>query len=174
MTITIKTEGRRFYLIGNTYPIKDAIKNAGCSWDKDKGAWWTGSKERAESLVAGVAGGSIAAKASFRKLANGDWGVLVPTTVAVGDKVTVSGQYGDKEVTIASVVETTDRGSLCAIVKEERKSRPKLGSTGTAKARGGYRAPRHGGQCRGHGCCAPSAPGCAGYCKQCHFDEYDG
>ena len=49
--ITIETEGRRHYLIGNTYPIKDRLRAAGAKWDGDRRAWWTGKRELAEKLV---------------------------------------------------------------------------------------------------------------------------
>lgn len=63
MTITIETQGRRHYLRGNTFPIKDAIRAAGGKWDRDAGAWWTGKREVAEQLVAGAAATPVAAKA---------------------------------------------------------------------------------------------------------------
>lgn len=41
-TQSIKPEiqGRRVYLFGNTFGIKDAIKAAGGKWDPDQRAWW--------------------------------------------------------------------------------------------------------------------------------------
>lgn len=60
--ITIQSEGRRHYLIGNTYPIKDRLRAAGAKWDADRRAWWTGKRELAEQLAgaapAGEAGSS--------------------------------------------------------------------------------------------------------------------
>ena len=41
--ITTLTEGRRTYLIGNTYGIRDEIRAAGGHWDADRRAWWIGS-----------------------------------------------------------------------------------------------------------------------------------
>ena len=51
--ITIQPEGRRIYLMGNTYPIKNKIKGIGGKWDADRRAWWVGSSKRdkVESLV---------------------------------------------------------------------------------------------------------------------------
>jgi hypothetical protein len=51
MTITIKKIARRFYLMGNTYPLKDAIRDAGCHWDADQKAWWTAKEEVATRLA---------------------------------------------------------------------------------------------------------------------------
>ena len=38
--ITVETIGRRTYLRGNTYPVKDAIKAMGARWDRDVKGWW--------------------------------------------------------------------------------------------------------------------------------------
>lgn len=39
-SIRPEVQGRRVYLFGNTYGIKDAIKAAGGKWDGDQRAWW--------------------------------------------------------------------------------------------------------------------------------------
>ena len=49
--ITIQSAGRRHYLVGNTYPIKDKLRRAGCKWDGDRKAWWTGKLDVAEELL---------------------------------------------------------------------------------------------------------------------------
>lgn len=46
--IELKEEGVRVYVLGNTFPIKDAIKSAGGHWDGDRKAWWIGKKKKAE------------------------------------------------------------------------------------------------------------------------------
>lgn len=56
----LKTEGRRTYILGNTYPIKDQLRAAGCKWDGDRKAWWTGKREVAEQLVAKLNGTAAA------------------------------------------------------------------------------------------------------------------
>lgn len=53
--ITVEKEGRRHYIVGNTYPIKDALRDAGCRWDGDRKAWWTGKAE----IAAQFAGQSV-------------------------------------------------------------------------------------------------------------------
>lgn len=53
--IKIEKQGRRYYLVGNTYTIKEDIKDSGGHWDPDVGAWWTSKREVAESLVAKAA-----------------------------------------------------------------------------------------------------------------------
>ena len=136
MTITIETRGRRHYILGNTYPIRTAIKAAGCKWDSDAGAWWTGKRETAESLAAGVSSGKVEAVASYAKLSDGSWGVRVPGAVAAGATVTVETKGGSRKTeTIVAVLSTDDRGSLCSVKPRERKpSAPrqpsKVGQTG--------------------------------------------
>lgn len=49
--IKVERAGRRSYIIGNTYPIKDALKAAGAHWDGDRRAWWLGDDAAARSLV---------------------------------------------------------------------------------------------------------------------------
>lgn len=55
MTITINSQGRRHYLRGNTYPIKDRLRSAGCKWDPDAKCWYTGKRELALQLLAELA-----------------------------------------------------------------------------------------------------------------------
>mgnify|MGYP000415691527 CR=1 FL=1 len=49
-TLTIEKTGRRFYVLGNTYSIKDQLRSEGCNWDPGRKAWWTGKQEVAERL----------------------------------------------------------------------------------------------------------------------------
>jgi hypothetical protein len=46
--ITFQEEGKRVYVLGNTFPIKSAIKDCGGHWDGDKKAWWIGAKKKEE------------------------------------------------------------------------------------------------------------------------------
>lgn len=122
--ITIETRGRRHYVLGNTYPIRAAIKAAGCKWDRDAGAWYSGSRDKVEGFAASVAAGQVEAVACYRKLGDGSWGVLVPGSVEVGATVTVETKAGARKTeTVTSVVETTDRGTLCRVAPRERAPR---------------------------------------------------
>jgi hypothetical protein len=98
MTITIQSEGRRHYLVGNTYPIKDAIRAAGCKWDADRKSWWTGKRETAEALAAKLSGGAggDAAPGSER-----------PTREAPGEEAVVAGRaiYKGKSYYVAGRIE---------------------------------------------------------------------
>lgn len=42
MSVQLIAEGRRIYLAGNTFPIKDKIKSLGGHWDGDRRMWWLG------------------------------------------------------------------------------------------------------------------------------------
>lgn len=46
--ITLSTEGRRVYICGNSYPVKDQIKSAGGKWDADRKQWWIGVAKKSE------------------------------------------------------------------------------------------------------------------------------
>jgi len=50
--ITLQTEGRRTYITGNTYPIRDQIRAIGAHWDAKRKAWWTSKRAEAEALIA--------------------------------------------------------------------------------------------------------------------------
>lgn len=50
--ISIHIEGRRTYITGNTYPVRDRIRAIGAKWDATRQAWWTGKRAEAEALVA--------------------------------------------------------------------------------------------------------------------------
>jgi len=52
--LTVESVGRRHYIKGNTYAHKDAIRDAGCKWDGDKRAWWTGKRDTADAIVGKV------------------------------------------------------------------------------------------------------------------------
>lgn len=52
MTISTSTEGRRTYIVGATYPHRDALRSAGAHWDGSRKAWWLGQRDEAQALVA--------------------------------------------------------------------------------------------------------------------------
>ncbi len=167
MTISITSEGRRHYLVGDTYPIKGAIRSAGCKWDPERKAWWTGKRETAESIVASVATGAVQARASYTKLGDGSWGVRVPGTIAVGATAEVETRSGAvKSETIAAIVQVDGDRTICSVVQRERITR--------SNGRTGY------GYGRRTGCYCGSREDSSGElipsprnCKQCHFDAYD-
>jgi ribosomal protein L12E/L44/L45/RPP1/RPP2 len=48
LSIIQQTEGRRIYLFGNTFSIKDILRDAGAKWDSDRKAWWIGAAKKAD------------------------------------------------------------------------------------------------------------------------------
>jgi hypothetical protein len=93
--ITIQSEGRRHYLIGNTYPLKDQIRGAGCKWDGDRKAWWTGKRDVAEQL-AGAAAGSASTETTPssepKRDAPGDAGIVAGKATYKGKSYYVAGR----------------------------------------------------------------------------------
>lgn len=98
MAIQTQNEGRRTYLIGDTYPIRDQLRDAGAHWDAARKAWWLGSRERAEQLA-----GALAPVSDQRQQA------AQPQQTAPGEGATVAGraEYKGKTYYIAGRV---DRG----------------------------------------------------------------
>jgi hypothetical protein len=64
MSIQTETAGRRTYIIGDTYPHREALRAAGAHWDADRRAWWIGSRSTAEALAASLASTSTSASTS--------------------------------------------------------------------------------------------------------------
>lgn len=50
-SLTVERQGRRSYIIGNTYPHKDALREAGAHWDGERRAWWLGDDAAARALA---------------------------------------------------------------------------------------------------------------------------
>jgi hypothetical protein len=42
MTVSTDRTKTRVYVTGDTYPIKDRLKQAGCHWDSERSQWWIG------------------------------------------------------------------------------------------------------------------------------------
>ena len=98
MTISIDQQGRRFYLRGNTYPLKDQLRGAGCKWDPDTKCWYTGKRELAEQCAQGIIPTPVASSdpstASLESMQNADdWtSAAAATTTAPGDDAIVAGR----------------------------------------------------------------------------------
>jgi hypothetical protein len=56
-SINVERIGRRSYLRGNTYPIKDQLRSAGAHWDGEQRAWWIGDHAKAVELAGGAQSG---------------------------------------------------------------------------------------------------------------------
>jgi hypothetical protein len=75
--ITLQEDGRRVYVLGNTFPIKEQIKTAGGHWDGERKAWWIGAGKKADiqRAIAGASaqpgkeeayGGEVRGKAEYK------------------------------------------------------------------------------------------------------------
>lgn len=54
VSVTIEKIGRRYYFVGNTFPIKDQLRDAGAKWDAERKQWWTGKADIAQQLSGDV------------------------------------------------------------------------------------------------------------------------
>jgi len=54
-TTKVEKVGRRHYLRGLPYQQRYAAKDAGCRWDPQERAWWSGKRDVAERVLAAVA-----------------------------------------------------------------------------------------------------------------------
>jgi hypothetical protein len=112
MTISIDQQGRRFYLRGNTYPVKDALRSAGCKWDPDARCWYTGKRELAEQCAQGIIPSPVASSgpspASLESI--DDWASAAAASPASpGDDAVVAGRATYKGQTYY-VAGRVDRG----------------------------------------------------------------
>lgn len=49
--ITLVTRGRRIYIEGAAYGMRDTLRYAGAHWGSEQRAWWTASAPKAQSLL---------------------------------------------------------------------------------------------------------------------------
>lgn len=192
--IQIVTEGRRHYLRGDTYQMRDQLRAAGAKWDPDQRCWWTGKRDVAERL-AGASSESpaasdhldrdskVAGKAAYKgrqyllvwegetkrgracKLAFSDGSKVF---WADASEVTVTKRYDSRR-------DRWGRSDGMTFGRLQRLREEFRASGGDAEAANEARAERSG-RCRGCGgplqdCAHHAAMG--GYCGQCAFDEYD-
>lgn len=61
MTITADKQGRRIYLRGDTYPVRDQLRAAGAKWDADARCWYTGKQATADEIITKVGAGATTA-----------------------------------------------------------------------------------------------------------------
>lgn len=160
--ITIEKAGRRYYVRGETFPHKTALRDAGCKWDDEAGAWWTGKAEVAEQLRTSLAGSPGELSGAPTPLADGSWGVRVfsATGVVPGMTVHVSARSGKRWNAEVSAVERVDGDTTIVSTKARARAEPTVQTQSRSR-----------GRCRARGCSAPATR--RGYCAQCAFDEFD-
>lgn len=201
LTVTIETAGRRHYIIGNTFAVKDQLKEAGCKWDPDRKAWWTGKRELADQLQSSLSGASssssdarsgddpekitVVAKARYKdRVYFVRWMGHTKRGAEAARLVSFDGKLDFwKDLAEIQIIKTYGRKNF----RSGRIEYPTLGSirefaeqAKQAKAEGyddvrEYRAEKSD-RCRGCGGAIVDAPGhsaMGGYCGECAFDEYD-
>lgn len=102
---TVEKVGRRHYLRGAPYAERDRLRGAGCNWDPDQKAWWTGKSDVAEDLLARL---QDAAETTIRftRLDTGEWGIRGKGLTA-GAAVTVTRSDGTATAGVVGVVVST-------------------------------------------------------------------
>lgn len=90
--ISLKSEGRRTYIVGNTYPIRDQIRAIGAHWDADRRAWWTAKRAEAEALVQQLSAGSASAEQTHDKQAPGEDAIVAGRAEYKGRAYYVAGR----------------------------------------------------------------------------------
>jgi len=155
--IQIEKIGRRYYLRGNTFAYKTILRDAGCTWDQEQQAWWTGKPAVAEQALSLIATAPAELRGAPTKLADGSWGVRVFASSGVepGLTVHVSASSGKRWDAVVSQVERVDGNTT--IVSTRSSADPTQS--------------RSRGRCRAHGCTAPATT--RGFCTRCAFDEFD-
>ena len=135
--VNVTREGRRSYLTGSTYDIKDAIKSAGGHWDPDRRAWWIGDDDKARTLAAKAAAAPPDTSPfafGYAKLVDGSWGIR-GKNLTPGTSVKVKTRAGDvKSETVAAVLSTAPDGTQTASITKSARS----SSYGSGSGRRGY------------------------------------
>lgn len=117
MTLSISTEkvGQRIYVAGNTYAVKDRLKQAGCHWDGDRKQWWIGAAKA--SQIESIVGSLDGAPAPKEDL--GDRRVYAQVEYK-GRKYYVIGESGDRRrlTVLDASIDFWAEKSACKLVKE--------------------------------------------------------
>src|SRR4051812_56960 len=61
MIIATEKDGTRVYITGETYAVRDTLREGGCLWDHDRRQWWIGAAKA--NTIADVVGRLAAAPA---------------------------------------------------------------------------------------------------------------
>ena len=181
MSITLSKEGRRVYILGNTYPLRDVIRAAGGNWDADRKAWWVGTS-KAEAI-----------QEAIKKNEDSDG----KKETKVGEETRVKGRVTYKSKSYYLLAQTSDSSRLllcsrdasisfwadakeCAIDKRYGQENYRTGKVEyptisslkayAAKAKKANDEGRDMGW-KGNGC--SECRSIQDWCKRCAFDEFD-
>ncbi len=185
----IEKIGRRYYITGNTYPIRSRLREAGCNWDASRKAWWTGKKTVAEQLAAARPdsdsgdGPSVTAEQPLLgkvkyTAKSGRVGTWYVAARASSGRLLLTNLAGDRcfwaDGSRCQWVKEYDPdghavtlSSIRRYIEDSKEAESKGFSSAAA-----MRAERSG-VCRMPGCQQPVEPNSDGLCRTCYFDEYD-
>lgn len=161
LSITTERVGRRTYVRGATYPIRDALRGAGAHWDADEKAWWIGSDEVATAIAAKHAvpvtlAAPVIASVSATVTITGNTYPVKEQLRALGGRWNADAKGWDVPATKADEARALVAG---APVKPAAKYTPVPGGAQASKWRKGWRP------C-GYPGCSPN------YCDECDGDGY--
>ena len=192
MAVGYSKEGVRVYLTGDTFPVKDTIKNAGGHWDADRKQWWIGAAKYPKlkmklDKVLPPAGEESDEKPQHQPQQR--------TNDTKGLETLVMGRVEYKSKTYFLLAESRDgtRMRLCfrdgseafwadsSAVRvlaryQERRTIKSIQDYADKKKRQEDRAEKGFGRCKScHGPIvnAPHHRAMGGYCGHCAFDEFD-
>ena len=153
------TEGKRVWIEGNSYPYKQAIRNAGGHWDPETRRWWVGTA-KLEELQASLSESDPTV--GYAKIGEA-WGVRgVGAPPVIGAKVRAVAKSGrESEETITEVVTHDDQGWTALIAAKAFPAKKagsgykpsKCGNCGGTAGRRGQYGKYEGGTCS---CCRPN------------------
>lgn len=115
--IAIKDLGRKLYVIGNTYPIRNELKGIGAQWDAAEKAWFVGAYRRAqlEALLS-----TPSASAPAQDALPAPSGKLVPVTgntYPVRDRLRALGASWDAAAKVWMIDEARAELAIAAVAQ---------------------------------------------------------
>jgi len=118
--------GRRHYLRNTPYSAKDKIKSAGCSWDSEQKAWWTGKADVAVALVAELALVTAASEQAQAALpaATSEMVTVLGNTYPVRDRLRALGGQWDAVAKAWRVPSSRADMARAAVESAPQSSRP--------------------------------------------------
>lgn len=51
MVLRVRSEGRKHFVVGQTYPYRGLLRRSGARWDPIRGSWWCKSRAEADEIV---------------------------------------------------------------------------------------------------------------------------
>lgn len=91
-TITLEKTGRRTYLVGNTFPLRATLRDAGAHWDAERKAWWFGDTKKAAEIVASHTPAAETPTAASKPEAPGEDAVVAGKATYKGKKYYLAGR----------------------------------------------------------------------------------